>query len=72
VIALARASREYREVTFGGRTRHRARFLPQDAVALRDLFDLVGGYDTTEVLVDDRPVPYARELWLPLIWFLIR
>jgi hypothetical protein len=24
------------------------------------------------VLIDDRPVPYARELWLPLIWFLIR
>jgi hypothetical protein len=23
------------------------------------------------VLVDDRPIPYARELWLPLIWFLI-
>jgi hypothetical protein len=22
--------------------------------------------------IDDRPVPYARELWLPLIWFLIR
>ena len=25
-----------------------------------------------EVLIDDRPVPYARELWLPLLWFLIR
>jgi len=24
------------------------------------------------LLVDDRPVPFARELWLPLIWFLIR
>jgi hypothetical protein len=24
------------------------------------------------VLIDDRPVPYARELWLPLLWFLIR
>ena len=23
------------------------------------------------VLIDDRPVPYARELWLPLVWFLI-
>ena len=27
--------------------------------------------DATEVLIDDRPVPYARELWLPLVWFLI-
>jgi hypothetical protein len=23
------------------------------------------------VLIDDRPLPYARELWLPLVWFLI-
>jgi hypothetical protein len=22
------------------------------------------------VLVDDRPVPFARELWLPLLWIL--
>ena len=27
--------------------------------------------DATEVLIDDRPVPYARELWLPLVWFLL-
>ena len=38
---------------------------------LRDLFQIVGGSDATEVLIDDRPVPYARELWLPLVWFLI-
>ncbi len=25
-----------------------------------------------DVLVDDQPMPYARELWLPLVWFLIR
>ena len=24
-----------------------------------------------EVLIDDRPIPYARELWLPLVWFLL-
>ena len=39
---------------------------------LRDLFEIVGRFDATEVLIDDRPVPYARELWLPLLWFLIR
>ncbi len=22
-----------------------------------------------DVLIDDRPVPFARELWLPLLWF---
>ena len=71
-MTLARASAEYLEVRTGRTVRHRARFYPQDAVKLRDLFDIVGRYDATEVLVDDRPVPYARELWLPLLWFLIR
>jgi hypothetical protein len=71
-IAMARASSEYRELGSGDRLRHRARFYPQDAIALRDLFQLVGGFDATEVLIDDKPVPHARELWLPLVWFLIR
>jgi hypothetical protein len=69
---MARASEEYREVREGSAVRHRARFYPRDAVRLRDLFEVVGRFDATVVLVDDRPVPYARELWLPLLWFLIK
>lgn len=70
-VELARASAEYIEVGSGERLRHRARFFPGDALRLRDLFELVGAQPETEVLIDDRPVPYARELWLPLIWFLL-
>ena len=36
---------------------------------LKDLFEIVSPVPGTDVLVDDRPVPYARELWLPLLWF---
>jgi hypothetical protein len=71
-LEMARASAEYREIGSGTTLRHRARFYPQEARKLRDLFDLVGRFHATEVLIDDRPVPYARELWLPLLWFLIR
>jgi hypothetical protein len=71
-VALAEGAREYRVYASAGRTRHRARFFPEDAPRLRELFEVVGANDATEVLIDDRPVPYARELWLPLIWFLIR
>jgi len=71
-LSMARASAEYREVGSGERLRHRARFYPSDAIALRDLFQIVGRFDATAVLIDDKPVPHARELWLPLIWFLIR
>lgn len=70
-LELARASAEFRESGAGPEHRYRARFWSADAARLRDLFQIVGGSDATEVLIDDRPVPYARELWLPLIWFLI-
>jgi hypothetical protein len=70
-VGIARQSAEYREVGSGDAFRHRARFFPADALQLRDLFDLTGPHPGTEVLIDDRPVPYARELWLPLLWFLL-
>lgn len=70
-VELARQSAEYREVGAGETLRHRARFFPGEALQLRDLFELVAPVPGSEVLIDDRPVPYARELWLPLIWFLL-
>jgi len=70
-LEMARSSAEFRETGSGAQHRYRARFWSSDAARLRDLFQLVGGSDDTEVLIDDRPVPYARELWLPLVWFLI-
>jgi hypothetical protein len=70
-LELARASAEFRESGSGAAHRYRARFWSSDAVRLRDLFQIVGPSDATEVLIDDRPVPYARELWLPLVWFLL-
>ena len=70
-LELARASAEFRETGVGSAHRYRARFWSSDAPKLRDLFQIVGGSDQTEVLIDDRPVPFARALWLPLVWFLI-
>jgi hypothetical protein len=70
-LEMARHSAEFRETGKGASLRYRARFWSSDAAKLRDLFQIVGRWDATEVLIDDRPVPYARELWLPLVWFLI-
>jgi hypothetical protein len=70
-LELARASAEYRETGSSASLRYRARFWSSDAIGLRDLFQIVGVSDATSVLIDDRPVPYARELWLPLVWFLL-
>ena len=70
-LDLARRSAEFRETGAGPMHRYRARFWSSDAVHLRELFQIVGPFDATDVLIDDRPVPYARELWLPLVWFLL-
>jgi hypothetical protein len=68
-VEKARASAEYRETGAGAERRHRARFFSDDVRRLKDLFELVGPVPGVEVLLDDRPVPYSRELWLPLLWF---
>lgn len=68
-LARAEAAPEYRVVGTGAARRHRARFFSADVAALRDLYALIGHLPESEVLIDDRPVPFARELWLPLLWF---
>ncbi|MGE0704394.1 MAG: hypothetical protein AB7P22_10730 [Vicinamibacterales bacterium] len=70
-LELGRGAAEFRETGSGEARRYRARFLSSDAARLRDLFQIVGPSDATDILIDDRPVPYARELWLPLVWFLL-
>jgi hypothetical protein len=72
-VRLAKASDEYVETESDGRRWHRARFYTKDRpMRLRDLYLIVAGVPGNEVLVNDRRVPYARELWLPLVWLLIR
>ena len=71
-VELARASAEYREDGTGSARRHRARFRSEDVLRVRELWEIIGRLDAAEVLLDDQPMPYARELWLPLLWLLIR
>ncbi len=66
-LELARASAEYREIGSGcGLCAIARASISTDALRLRTLFEIVGRLDACEVLIDDRPLPYARELWLPL------
>ena len=70
-VEQAATAAEYCVVGEGANRRHRARFFSGQALPLRDLFEVVGRQPGCEVLIDDRPIPYSRELWLPLIWFLL-
>ena len=72
-VRLAQASDEYMASEADGRRWHRARFFTGDRpMRLRDLYLIVAGVPGNDVLINDRRVPYARELWLPLVWLLIR
>ena len=68
-LELARRSPGFRQTGDGARTRYHARFLAGDAGRLLDVFNVVSGSSDTEILVDDQEVPYARELWIPLVSF---
>jgi hypothetical protein len=68
---LARRSPEYREREEAGVRVHEAAFAVEGASDLRELFALVGPRPGTEVLMDRRSVPYAREIWLPLFWLFV-
>jgi hypothetical protein len=70
-VTLAKAGSDYLETGQGTSLRHRARFTPERVAALRDMWQLVGRLESIEVLIDDRPLPFARELWLPLLWYLL-
>jgi hypothetical protein len=67
-LALAKLSPAYRESGAARAPRHRAEFGASEARAFHELYAIVGPIHTTQVLVNGRSVPYARELWLPLFW----
>jgi hypothetical protein len=69
-MMLARAADEYREPATP-EAPHVAAFGVGKAAALRELFEIVGARPGTDVRVDGKRVPYARELWLPLVWLFV-
>jgi hypothetical protein len=70
-LDLARRSAVYREREHAA-LRHSAGFDAGEADLLRELYAIVGEITGTEVLVDGKRVPYARELWLPLMLFFVK
>jgi len=70
-VELAKQSPVYRESGEGDRLRHHAAFDWSQARTLNELYGIVGPIHTTEVTVDGKKVPYAREVWLPLYWIFL-
>jgi len=68
-VDLAKRNPAYTEEGSGEWIRHSATFSPAQVEDLFALFCLVHSWETTEVLVNHKRIPYAHQLWLPLMWF---
>jgi hypothetical protein len=68
-VDLAKRNPTYRVEGEGEWIRHSATFTKDDVEDLFTLFSLVHDWDTTEVLVNQKRLPYGHQLWLPLMWF---
>ena len=69
-LELARQSSGFRQTGEGARARYHAQFQVGEAGRLLDVFNVVRDCSDTEILVDGQEVPYARELWMPLVGLL--
>ena len=68
-VELARRNPTYGEEGTGEWVRHSATFSPDEVDDLFDLFNLVNEWESTEILVNHKNIPYGFTLWLPLMWF---
>ena len=68
-VDIARRQTSYIKEGEGEWVRHSATFSTGDVEDLFELFNLVHRWDTTEVLVNHKKIPYGHQLWVPLMWF---
>ena len=68
-VSLAERALRYRREGRDQWLRHYAAYTINEVEELHQLFGYVGEYSSCEILVNDKKVPYARELWLPFFWF---
>ena len=68
-VDLAKRNPAYTEVGSDEWIRHSATFAPAQVDELFALFSLVHEWERTEVLVNHKRIPYAHQLWIPLMRF---
>jgi len=68
-VELAKKNPTYKEEGNSEWVRHSATYTPAEVEDLFDLFNLIHEWESTEVLVNHKKIPYGHQLWLPLMWF---
>lgn len=70
-LALARRSPVFREEAGRDGPVYHAAFDAGDARTLRDLYEIVKERPDLELRIDGKQLPYAHELWLPLVFMFV-
>ena len=70
-LALARQSAVYREEPGRDGPSYHAAFEAGAARTLLRLFEIVKERPDLELRIDGKLLPYAHELWLPLVWMFV-
>ncbi len=70
-VELAKQAPSYHTEGEGRWLRHFATYDPPSATKLFELTTLLDESINFEVLVQDKPFPYARDLWMPLMWIFL-
>jgi hypothetical protein len=70
-LELARRSPAYREQAGRDGPVYHAAFDAGAARTLRDLYEILKHRPDLELRVDGKKLPYAHELWLPLVWIFV-
>ncbi len=68
-VSLAKKNPTYEETGSGEWIRHSATYTPEEVEDLFQLFNFVHDWESTEILVNHKRIPYGHQLWLPLMWF---
>ena len=69
ILHIAQNARFFSNTKDGSVTRYYATYLPEQANELFKLFEKVETNHRLQILINGKIRPYARNLWLPLLWF---
>jgi hypothetical protein len=70
-LALARRSAQFREAQGRDTLEYHAAFDASEARTLLNLFEIVKERPDLDVRIDGKKLPYAHELWLPLVFMFV-
>ena len=70
-VQIAERAPRYRQEGADRWLRHFATYKLDHVEELHKLISIVSEHPSCDILVNDKKVPYARELWLPFFWFFL-